>query len=98
MLNRQHCMQRPKIRTPSNKKTINMLSNTICLRNCPALGSGNILEDSALLASLSQTKSKASNAAAALQQGAKLAAALDAQRDGEDIVPCFAGLEDCLLC
>lgn len=44
--------------------------------------SGNILEDAALLSSLTQTKAKASTAAAALEQGERLAAALDAQRDG----------------
>ena len=45
--------------------------------------SGNLLEDAALLASLSDTKAKAATAAAALERGEALAAALDAQRDGE---------------
>ena len=48
----------------------------------PVCRSGNILEDSALLASLAQTKAKAATAAAALEEGARLAGALDAERDG----------------
>jgi hypothetical protein len=61
-------------------------SNSAPPRGTPPLHththSGNILEDTALLSSLTQTKAKASNTAAALREGARLAAALDTQRDG----------------
>lgn len=59
-----------------------MLTGTIQHPPFPRARSGSILDDAPLLSSLSGTQAKAAAAAAALEQGERLAAALNAQREG----------------